>query len=663
MNLEANPCDDFYEFACGNYVKNTNIPDEKTAVNTFQDMRDKLKRNLRTILEEKISDTEIFPFKQAKSLYKICMNKTHIAQQGEEPILKLLKIFGGSPAIEGQTWDETKFSWVDTVKKFRQMGISVDYLIDFSVSSSIVDSSKRQIEFDQPGFSVNREFLIKGRDDPRVMAYFEYMRDLAILLGADSDTASKDMSDMVDFEIELANITAAREDRRNATLLYNPITLKDLQQKYPWLDWFGYISAILPPYIPVDENELINIVDTKFVDNFGGLLEKTPKRTIANFLMTRVASGSVKYLTTKLRKRQLEYFTKISGREDEEARWKECSDITLSKLPNAVSAMYVRRYFNEESKKNALEMVDGIKQEFKNVLESVKWMDDDTREQAMKKLEAMSTLIAYPDELNKDEILLEYYKNLTINEDSYLLSSYDITKFIADEVYGKLREPIIKNEWKTWAKAAQVNAFYNRAHNHIKFPAGILQGHFFSADRPKYLNYAAIGSVIGHEITHGFDDQGSQFDADGNLNDWWKPTTKEAFKEKASCMIKQYNSTFDAQSNLTLNGIITQGENIADNGGIQVAYAAYHNFVKKNGDEKMLPGLNYTPEQLYWISMAQNWCSKSRTEALKIHITQQAHPPGKYRVLIPLMNNEDFAKDFCCPAGSNMNPVNKCKVW
>uniref|UniRef100_A0A336JZW6 CSON009745 protein n=1 Tax=Culicoides sonorensis TaxID=179676 RepID=A0A336JZW6_CULSO len=662
MNLDANPCEDFYEFACGKFVKETFISDEKTSVNTFVTMRDKLKQQLRMILEEKPQDDEIAPFKQAKLLYKTCMNKTQIAKKGETPILKLLNIFGGMPALVGSNWDESKFSWVETVKKFRQMGLSVDYVMDFSVSTDTMNSTRRLIEFDQPGFRLSREFLIKGRNNSNVMAYYEYIRDLTVLLGADYETASKDISDMVDFEIALANITTPREQRRNATLLYNTLTLKKLQEKYTWLDWFGYISAILPADIVVDENEIINIVDLKFFDNLGNLLENTPKRTISNFMLGRVAASSVKYLTDKLRKRQQEYFKVVYGQSEEEARWKECTETVLSKLPNAISAMYVRRHFDEDAKKTALEMVQDIKEEFERVLKNVEWMDVNTREQAIKKLQSMSTLIAYPDELNQDDVLIDYYKNLVIDETSYLQSNHKITIFLSDLTYRKLREPIIKNEWKTWAKAAQVNAFYNRAHNHIKFPAGILQGHFFSPNRPKYLNYAAIGSVIGHEITHGFDDQGSQFDAIGNLNDWWAPATKEAFREKAKCIINQYNSTIDAQTNLTLNGINTQGENIADNGGIQIAFAAYERYLERHGTERLLPGLRYTPQQLYWIAMSQNWCSKYRTEALKVHITQQSHPPGKYRVLIPLMNNNAFAKDFQCQEGSPMNPVKKCRV-
>lgn len=288
-----------------------------------------------------------------------------------------------------------------------------------------------------------------------------------VLLGADPETASKEISNMVDFEINLANITSPKEKRRNATLLYNVMTLKHIQEKYNFLDWYGYISAILPPDITVDENELINIVDVPFIESLDTLLENTTKRTIANFMLARVAAGSVKYLTNKLRKRQQEYIKTVYGQAEEEVRWKECTEIVLSKLPNAVSAMYVRRHFDDNAKQIALDMVQDIKQEFENVLKTVEWMDGETREQAIQKLHTMATLIAYPDELKKNDVLLEYYKNLEIDETSYFQNSFMITIFLSDMTYRKLREPVIKNEWKTWSKAAQVNAFYNRAHNHI----------------------------------------------------------------------------------------------------------------------------------------------------------------------------------------------------
>lgn len=544
------------------------------------------------------------------------------------------------------------------------MGISVDYVFDFSVSIDISNSTRRRIEFDQPSFRLPREYMVKGRESREVEANLQYMTDLMTLLGADSKTAKKDMLDALDLEISLAKISTPKEKRRNATLLNNPISLKELQLKYNWLEWYGYISAILPPEIAVGEDEIINIQDLQYFGQLGEILQKTPPRVMANWLLGRVASKSVAYLNNIFRKRKLEYITVISGKSEEEPRSKECVDVTLNKLPNLVSALYVRKYFDKQSKQIALEMVEDIKKEFASNLESNEWMDVQTKVEAKKKLDMMGTLIGYPEELDNDTLLADYYKNLEVVENEYLQSSLKLTTFLTDMTYGKLRKPVIKNDWKTWGKAAQVNAFYNRAHNNIRFPAGILQGHFFSPDRPKYLNYAAIGSVIGHEITHGFDDQGRQFDADGNLRDWWKSDTSANFQSRAECIIEQFNNTVDPQTKLNLNGISTQGENIADMGGIQNAYLGYKRFLLRNGVEMQLPGLQqFTPEQLFWITTSQNWCSKYREEAMKLQITRNVHAPSKYRVLLPLKHNKAFADDFKCEANAPMNPVNKCKLW
>lgn len=197
----------------------------------------------------------------------------------------------------------------------------------------------------------------------------------------------------------------------------------------------------------------------------------------------------------------------------------------------------------------------------------------------------------------------------------------------------------------------------------LVFPAGILQGHFFGSNRPNYLNYGAIGSVVGHEITHGFDDVGSQFDENGNLKNWWAPTTSKSFKIKSQCLVDQYGAIRDKQTNLKLNGIITLGENIADNGGVQFGYLAYKKYVERHGTENRLPGLDYTPEQMFWLGWAQSWCSLYKTESKKIQILKDPHPPGSYRVIFPLKNNKYFANDFKCQINSAMNPNKKCKVW
>ena len=257
----------------------------------------------------------------------------------------------------------------------------------------------------------------------------------------------------------------------------------------------------------------------------------------------------------------------------------------------------------------------------------------------------------------------EFYEKLELTSDNYLKGILNLTLFGVEYSFGKLRKPVNKSDWITHGRPAIVNAFYSSIENSIQFPAGILQGAFFSNDRPRYMNYGAIGFVIGHEITHGFDDQGRQFDKHGNLVDWWAPQTKEKYIDRAECIIHQYGNYTVEDVGLNLNGINTQGENIADNGGIKEAYLAYKEWVRRNQPEQSLPGLPYTPEQLFWISAANTWCSKYRPEAMKLRITTGYHSPGKFRVLGPLSNMNEFSKDFNCPLGSKMNPEKKCTVW
>lgn len=421
-----------------------------------------------------------------------------------------------------------------------------------------------------------------------------------------------------------------------------------------------YFNDILPEVSKVSENEVIIVYDVEFFEKFDALLKTTPKRAMANYVMWRVAAESTNYLTDALRKRQLKYASVIIGQQSEEPRWKECIDLVTSNFQIATSALYVRKYFNEGSKKVALEMVNNIKREFEEILKTVPWMDDSTRGTALAKVKNIATHIGYPDELIDDKNLVKYYENVKVDENKFLESILSINVFAADRTYQKLRKAVNKTDWETHSKAAVVNAAYSPIENSIRFPAGILQGQFFVANRPLFMNYGAIGSVIGHEITHGFDDQGRQFDAVGNLVDWWDSKTTSNYLERAKCIIDQYGNFTDALTELNLNGINTQGENIADNGGVKEAYLAYQKHAKS---ELGLPGLNYTTNQLFWISSAQTWCAVFRPEALKKRILTGMHSPNEFRVLGPFSNMKEFSKDFNCKLDTKMNPSKKCEVW
>ncbi|XP_012252045.2 neprilysin-2 isoform X2 [Athalia rosae] len=663
LNPQVEPCDNFYEFSCGGFIEATTIPDDKTSVNSFSVISDKLQDQLRTSIEEPSSADEPKPFTLAKNLYKACMNKTAIEKAGLAPLRNIIEKLGRWPVLVGDSWNDNEFDWVDSVYKFRKLGYSVDYFIDFSIGIDLKNSTKRIIDLDQASLGLSREYLSKGLDDKIVKAYFDYMVDIAVILGANKERATQELKESLYFEIKLANISLPNEERRNATLLYNPTTVRELNERYPSVNWKDYINHLLPPTVQVDEDEVVIVNVPKYISDLEDLIKVTPKRVQANYVMWRVAGASVSYLNEEIRKRQLDYSTALSGKTEREARWKECIDIVSGSLSISTGALYVRKYFNENAKQNAVEMVADIRRQFTKILEKVEWMDETTRRSALEKAAAMSTHIAYPDELLDDKKLEEFYANLELSPDDYIGSILNLTLFGTEYSFEKLRKPVNKSEWISHGRPAVVNAFYSSIENSIQFPAGILQGTFFDNDRPKYMNYGAIGFVIGHEITHGFDDQGRQFDKDGNLVDWWEIETKDKYLEKAQCIINQYGNYTVESVGLNVNGINTQGENIADNGGIKEAYLAYKDWVERNGPEPKLPGLKYTPEQMFWISAANTWCSKYRPESMKLRITTGFHSPGEFRVLGPMSNMKEFAMDFNCPLGSVMNPEHKCSVW
>ncbi|CAL1682614.1 unnamed protein product [Lasius platythorax] len=663
MDHNVEPCDDFYKFACGGFLGTTSIPDDKTSVNAFSVIVDALLEQLRTSIEEESPPNEPRPFKLAKDFYEACMNKTAIEERGLQPLLNNLRKLGGWPVLDAERWNEGDFTWKDAVYRFRRLGYSVDYFIDFGVSVDLKNNSRRLIDLDQAALGLSREYLSKGFDEKIVQAYYNYMVDIAVILGANPDRARKELKESLEFEIKLANISLPNEKRRNVTLLYNPMTVNQLSATYPSIPWWEYFNTILAPQAQLSRDEIVIVNVPSYLKDFERLISETPKRVQANYVFWRAAAASVSYLTDDIRKRQLKYTLELNGKTEREPRWKECVEIVSGSMAISVGSMYVRKYFKEDAKKTALEMVEDIREEFTKILKKVEWMDEKTRANALEKAADMTSHIAYPDELLDNRKLDEFYEGLELNSSDYLGSILNLTIFGTNFSFGRLRKPVNKTEWITHGRPAIVNAFYSSIENSIQFPAGILQGTFFSNDRPRYMNYGAIGFVIGHEITHGFDDQGRQFNKEGNLVDWWEPETKEHYLRRAECIIYQYGNYTVKDVGMNLNGINTQGENIADNGGIKEAYYAYKEWVKRNKPEQRLPGLPYNPEQMFWVSAANSWCSKYRPEAMKLRITTGFHSPGEFRVRGPLSNMEEFSRDFNCPVGSKMNPKKKCAVW
>ena len=582
MDTKADPCEDFYQFACGGYLEKvgsslcpflslilltkkifqTVIPEDRSRTSMFSEVGDKLNEQMKGMLEQRITVSDPRPYQLAKSLYQSCMDTSTIEARGVQPLLSVLRAMGGWPLLDGDSWDKNnpQFKWYELVWRFRELGYSVDYLLDFSVTADLKNSSWRVLDIDQPALGLSREYLLKGLQDVQVGAYYSYMIEVATMLGAPKDQAELQMLEVLMFETQLANISLPREQRRDSSRLYNPMTIKELATLDPSTPWLEYLNKLLSKdIVQVTEEEVIIVDVPNYVRALGSLLRVTPARVQANYLMWRAAASSFSYLNNQAEQIRLRFSTAVSGKTELPPRWMKCVSTTISSLPNAVGSLYVKQYFNGNSKAEAMEMVQEIRREFNLMLHEVDWMDAATKAAAIEKAEAMVTHIGYPPELLDMSKLDDLYKGLQLNANDYYGNALRSTMFGTNYAFSKLREAVDKMDWVRHGRPAVVNAFYSPLENSIQFPAGILQGVFFNSDRPKYMNYGAIGWVIGHEITHGFDDQGRQFDKEGNLVDWWQQETKQKYLSKTECIISQYsNYTLPGLDNLVVNGITTQ---------------------------------------------------------------------------------------------------------
>ena len=485
--------------------------------------------------------------------------------------------------------------------------------------------------------------------------------DVAVLLGSRRVTAQQKMQAALVYEIELAKISS--EERRDPLKDYTSMTINELQTKYRNINWLKYLNDILPEGIDLQSSDTIVNLNVDFFEKLQPML-LDDKEVIANYVGWRVVMNSIDYLSDDLKNLQNIFKNVLHENAERAPRWQECVDVVLDNYPIALGSLYVQKHFSEESKTVMLETVNSIKTEFQEHLKTIEWMDPDTRESAIAKLDAMKFEIGFAEEIMNEEKLEEFHANFPdVDEDHYYETIHSLKAASAERSFNRLNDVIADKDWFDQDSPATVKTFYNVLENALSFPAGILQGSFFSADRPKYMNYGAIGAVIGHQITHSVYDEGSQFDSEGNFRDWWSSETREQFLEQAHCIINQYSSYIEPQTQLGLNGINTLNKNIADNGGVKNAYNGYIKWVDKNGSEGKLPDLSYKPNQLFWISLGQMFCSIYRDSEMQKEVMTGIYAPPQFRVLGSLRNSKEFSKDFDCALETDMNPIQKCEIW
>ncbi|XP_077258121.1 neprilysin-11 [Temnothorax americanus] len=667
MNRSVDPCQDFYNFACGGWINKHPIPQSQSFWDQLSLLREELLKNLRILLEEPDEETDLKPVKMARALYRTCMDVASVEALGLEPIFEVLNSLGlpKEPPMQGKipSLDISRIAGIGQ----RTLGLSL--FINFYISEDVKDTTRNRMMMEQvsPGFS-ERYLLDPRRFQSELMEYKKYIKSMVELAGAGNMSANY-ANEILEFGTKLARIMATNEERRSSDHLLHEVTIDDLQKltdihAQQW-NWTRYVEAVFENTnvtINPAEDRVI-IVDLQYLQKLPLLLSITPPATIVRYVWWSVYATVAPLTLQKFRDLGFQFSQKIFGLKEKTPRWKGCTGNVNGNFGMALSYIYAQRHFNEQAREKALEMLLDIRAAFDEMVTELDWMDAGTRARAHRKLQAMRPFVGFPDWVTNPEELDKFYEGVEVIDGKLFATFLKLTDVAMKKSFNNLREKPDRSRWIS--TGTTVNAFYSAILNSVTFPAGILHPPFYG-NGLESINYGAMGAIMGHELTHGFDDQGRRYDENGNLRQWWSDETLRHYHEKVQCIIEQYSSYHlpELGDNFTVNGINTQGENIADNGGIREAYRAYQRLITRSPYQQALPGLvDYSNEQLFFLGFAQVWCGNYTNGALKSKVIEGVHAPNHFRVIGTLSNNAEFAKAWKCPLGSPMNPSHKCILW
>ncbi|KAJ8279325.1 hypothetical protein COCON_G00063910 [Conger conger] len=679
MDRSVDPCEDFYQYACGGWLRENPIPEDSASYGIYPWLRQNVDLKLKELLESPILPEDIEAVIKAKILYRSCMNETALEMEDAKPLLKVLKQKELRwPVLEDSLgpawrWEESQFNVLQTMTQVRTQ-FSKSVLVRLYVSPDDKNSNQYIIKMDQATLSLSsREDFLTNTTDAQAYreALLSLMVDTAVMLGANQQSAETQMKDTLAFEIKLAEILIPFENRTSENL-YNKYSLSRLQKTIPDFNWLEFVKAVIdtslyPELKSLSTSEQVIVRTPKYFKELVKLLSTTKKRTVANYVVWRATFSRITTLSRRFLYRYLDFARVTTGTTSLTPRWDKCVNYVENTLMYAGGRMFVEKHFQEDKKLMMEELIDGIRWAFIDMLEKENdWMDDITKSKAKDKAHAVLAKVGYPEFILNDTYINEDIKRLSFSEKDYFGNVMQTLRFFAQSDIAWLRKTVPRTEWFT--NPTTVNAFYSSSTNQIRFPAGELQKPFFwGLNYPRSLSYGAIGVIVGHELTHGFDSNGRKYDKNGNMDQWWSNTSISRFNDKIQCMINQYNDYHWEEAGFNVRGKRTLAENIADNGGMREAFRAYRKWVeteRTGREEPLLPGIGLTNNQLFFLSYAHVRCNSYRPAAAREQIQSGAHSPPKYRVMGAMSNYEEFHRAYGCPVGSVMNKGDKsCRVW
>jgi endothelin-converting enzyme/putative endopeptidase len=643
LDRSVPPCDDVYQFACGGWMRATAIPeDEANWVRSFSVLHEENLKALRAILERDAQgDTRSDAYgTELGSLWASCVDEPAIEKRGLEDLKPELERIQGIRDSKGL---------VQEIAHLHAIGVGAAFGFDSEIDMK--DAQRMIAGVSQGGLGLpERDYYF--RDDQRTKdiraAYEKHVARTLELFGAPATQAAADAKTVMNMETDLAGASMTNVELRDPQKIYHLLNLDGLKKLAPDVAWDGYLAAIGFPSITA-----INVGQPEFVKKIDALV-KVPKLSDWRvYLRWELARSLSPMLSQKFVDEWFHFRQVLTGTKVLQPRWKRCVMFADRMLGEALAQPFVKDHLGEDGKRTAEQMVAGIEGSMKIDLDGLAWMDDTTRMKAEQKLAKIVNKIGFPAKWRS-------YEGLSIDRGSFVKNIENASRFEVKRRLDKVGKPVDKEEWEMTPPT--VNAYYEPTMNEMVFPAGILQSPFYGKTQSPALNFGGIGMVVGHELTHGFDDEGRQFDAEGNLRDWWTQTVSAEFDRRASCVEKQYDE-YVPTDDIHIKGKLTLGENIADLGGLKLAFATFERDQKENGATPTIGG--FTPQQQFFLGFAQAWCANYRPEALRLLLATNPHSPPKYRVNGPLSNLPEFGTAFGCKEGSPMvRPKEKrCEIW